>query len=66
MDNLKNWEYPLDGSLKLCKKYKRNEATAFLLERTGASDEAISMYFQVQKSLLKKKLKQKLNLDDKR
>jgi hypothetical protein len=47
LENLKKWEYPLDESLKLCRKFGKNEASAFLLERTGASDEALSLYFQV-------------------
>jgi len=44
---LKTRDYPLNESLKLCKTYKRNEATAFLLERSGAIEEALILYMEV-------------------
>lgn len=47
LQELKNFDYPLDQCLKLCKEHSMNEATAFLLERTGAVLEALILYLQV-------------------
>lgn len=44
---LSEYEYPLDESLKLCRKYKKTEAVAYILERTGAVDEALDIYSKV-------------------
>ena len=47
MKELKNWDYPLDESLELCKKYGMIEASAFILERTGAVNEALNLQTSV-------------------
>jgi len=47
LPELIQWDYPLDQSLLICKKFKIMDATAFLLERTGATDEALQMYVQI-------------------
>ena len=44
---LAKYEYPLDESLKLCRKYNKIEAVAYILERTGAVDEALDIYSNV-------------------
>lgn len=54
LQELKNFDYPLDQCLKLCKEHSMNEATAFLLERTGAVLEALILYLQVCLFFLKK------------
>jgi hypothetical protein len=46
LNELKNYEYPLEA-LSICKKYNIKEATAFLLEKAGVIDEALSIYKEV-------------------
>lgn len=55
---LKTRDYPLNESLKLCQSYKRNEATAFLLERTGAIEEALVLYLEIFERNLDSQIKQ--------
>lgn len=50
---LKNFDYPLDQCLKLCQEYNITEATAFLLERSGAVLEALKLYIEVFLKFLK-------------
>lgn len=44
---LKNYDYPLDESLKTCQKNGILDATAFLYERSGDITKAINLYFEV-------------------
>jgi len=47
LTELRSFDYPLDQCLKLCQEFKMNEATAFLLERSGAVLEALKLYIEV-------------------
>ena len=37
-------DYPIDDSLKICRKYNADESVAFLLDRNGAVKESIELY----------------------
>ena len=47
LKELKENQYPLDESLKLCKEYGLKKAVGYLLERSGAITDAIDVYFEV-------------------
>lgn len=52
MKEIQSFDYPLEKCLEICKTYKIVNATAFLLERSGAIHEAMDLYLQVLKFLI--------------
>lgn len=49
LEQLKSYEYPLDDILPLCRKYKINQATAYVLERLGSISEAVHIHVEMLK-----------------
>jgi hypothetical protein len=48
LEEFQTYDYPLDECLKICKANpKLREATAFLLERSGALNDALNIYLEV-------------------
>jgi hypothetical protein len=53
LPELRTYEYPLDNILLLVRQYKRNEATAYVLERLGSIQEAVTYYVDIFKESMK-------------
>jgi hypothetical protein len=47
LQEVQKWDYPLDEALRLCKQHGVMDATAYLLERTGAIEEALAMHVRI-------------------
>jgi hypothetical protein len=63
MKEIKNFDYPLDEALKICKEYNMHESLAFLLEKAGFYSEALDLYFEVELIKIIKKCVNKKILD---
>lgn len=47
MKEIKNYDYPLDEALKICKEYNMSEPLAYLFDKAGFYSDALELYVEV-------------------
>ena len=47
MKEIKNYDYPLDEALKICKEYNMFEPLAYLFDKAGFYSDALELYVEV-------------------
>ena len=47
MEEFKNFDYPIDKSLKICEEKNFFEASAFLYEKSGDFNKALDLHINV-------------------
>lgn len=47
MAELRNFDYPLDEAIRICKEFNMQESLAYLYDKAGFYHDAVALYIEV-------------------